>query len=139
MEPTPEANALPGWRRASRSNDAPPFKTLLRQLRERANLKQRDLAGLTKLDPTFISRLESGERNASRDNVEALADALSASPRERLDLLVAADVMISLDPLLEDLLVLWWSEALPSSVRAQLKTVIEVAVSYGNRALEGDE
>lgn len=130
---------MPGWRRASRSSDAPPFKTLLRQLRERANLKQRDLAGLTKLDPTFISRLESGERNASRDNVEALADALSASPRERLDLLVAADVMISLDPLLEDLLVLWWSEALPSSVRAQLKTVIEVAVSYGNRALEGDE
>lgn len=130
---------MTGWRRASRSSDAPPFKTLLRQLRERANLKQRDLAGLTKLDPTFISRLESGERNASRDNVEALADALSASPRERLDLLVAADVMISLDPLLEDLLVLWWSEALPSSVRAQLKTVIEVAVSYGNRALEGDE
>jgi transcriptional regulator with XRE-family HTH domain len=139
VEPTPEANALTGWRVASRSSDAPPFKTLLRQLRERANLKQRDLAGLTKLDPTFISRLESGERNASRDNVEALADALSASPRERLDLLVAADVMISLDPLLEDLLVLWWSEALPSSVRAQLKTVIEVAVSYGNRALEGDE
>jgi transcriptional regulator with XRE-family HTH domain len=112
VEPTPEANASPAWRRASRSSDAPPFKTLLRQLRERANLKQRDLAGLTKLDPTFISRLESGERNASRDNVEALADALGASPRERLDLLVAADVMISLDPLLEELLVLWWSEAL---------------------------
>jgi transcriptional regulator with XRE-family HTH domain len=97
----------------------------MQQLAERAGISQ-----------GFISRLESGERGASRENVEALAAALDAAPLDRYKLLLAAEWVVPLDPPLEDLLVLLWNDDLPPAARARIEAALEVAAAYGRAALE---
>lgn len=97
-----------------------------------------ELAERAGISQTFISRLESGERGASRENVEALASALQVSDIERYRMLVAAQWMAPLGPPLDQLVEILWSDGLPSDVRARLLAAIEIAVAYGRAALEPD-
>jgi transcriptional regulator with XRE-family HTH domain len=55
---------------------------LLRALREKAGLSQSALARRAGLDPSFINRLESGQRGAERAVAEALVLALELPPEE---------------------------------------------------------
>jgi len=66
------------------------FGGLLRALRERASLSQSALARRAKMDPSFVNRLESGQRTADRDVTEALCVALDLAPLETDRLLAAA-------------------------------------------------
>jgi transcriptional regulator with XRE-family HTH domain len=65
------------------------FGPLLRSYRERAGLSQSKLARLAGLDASFINRVESGQRGAEREPVEALVGALQL-PQEDADRLLAA-------------------------------------------------
>src|SRR5579884_2802986 len=62
------------------------FGSLLRAYRERAGLSQSALARRAGLDPSFINRLESGQRSAERSVAERLISALGldASDTDRL-------------------------------------------------------
>lgn len=65
------------------------FGSRLRSYRERAGLSQNSLAKKVGLSPSYINRLERGEREApTREVVEALAGTLglSSSDRDRLAL-----------------------------------------------------
>ena len=143
MEPTPEASAPPAWRRGSRAArggvDGPTFGSLLRGLREARGLPMKDLGERAGLHQTFISRLESGERGPSREAVDALVDALDGSEADRFRLLVAADLMVPLDPLLAALAEVFWSERLPPAARARLQALVEVAVAYARTAMDPAE
>lgn len=140
MEPSPDASAPPAWRRGARAargaGDAPSFGSLLRGLREARGLPMKDLGERAGLHQTFISRLESGERGPSREAVDALVDALDASEADRFRLLVAADLMVPLDPLLAALAEVFWSERVPPAARARLQALVEVAVAYAQAAME---
>jgi transcriptional regulator with XRE-family HTH domain len=62
----------------------------LRSYRERAKLSQSALARQAGLDASFINRVESGQRGAEREPVEALIGALQLAPEEADRLLAAA-------------------------------------------------
>jgi len=62
---------------------------LLRRYRERASLSQSALARLAHLDASFVNRVESGQRGAEREPVEALIAALHLAPDEADRLLAA--------------------------------------------------
>ncbi|HEU0115246.1 MAG TPA: helix-turn-helix transcriptional regulator [Thermomicrobiales bacterium] len=79
----------------------PEFGPLLTELRLARGMAQRALAVTSDADASTISRIEKGERGVSRELVERLADALAATPEERLRLLRAAGF---LPPLVESLL-----------------------------------
>ena len=67
------------------------FATLLRRYRERAELSCNELARAVSVDPSYISRLERGEREPPRRRVvEALASALRLALDEQDCLLVSA-------------------------------------------------
>ncbi len=73
------------------SNGGPEsFGGLLRALRERASLSQSALARRAKRDPSFVNRLESGQRTADRDVTATLWVALELQPNETDRLLAAA-------------------------------------------------
>lgn len=63
---------------------------LVRTAREAKGLSRKQLADLAGLDPSYLSRIESGERLPSRDLVLALADALGVSDQQMQTWLVAA-------------------------------------------------
>lgn len=48
----------------------------LKALREKRNLKQKELADKAKLDASYVSQIESGKRVPSTPAVEAIAEAL---------------------------------------------------------------
>ncbi|HZU07231.1 MAG TPA: helix-turn-helix transcriptional regulator [Chloroflexota bacterium] len=67
------------------------FATLLRHYRERAGLSCNELARAVDVDPSYISRLERGEREPPRRRVvDRLASALQLSREEHDRLLVSA-------------------------------------------------
>lgn len=76
---------------AKRAPTPSHFGAMLRRLREQRSWSVTELGRRIGGDHTSIVRLESGARNPSRGMVERLADALDASPMERLNLLWAAD------------------------------------------------
>ncbi len=143
MEPSPDASAPPAWRRGARAarggTDTPSFGSLLRTLREARGLPMKDLGERAGLHQTFISRLESGERGPSKEAVDALVDALEGSEADRFRLLVAADLMVPLDPLLAALAEVFWSERLPPAARARLQALVEIAVAYAQSAMDAAE
>ncbi len=66
------------------------FGDLLRIARQTKGLSRRELARMAALDPSYLSRLETGERLPSRQALLALADALGLSEPEVQDWLMAA-------------------------------------------------
>lgn len=74
---------------ASDPQTSESFASVLRRFRERAGHSQSGLARLAKLDPSFVNRLESGQRGAERAVAEALIAALEL-PSEEADRLLAA-------------------------------------------------
>jgi transcriptional regulator with XRE-family HTH domain len=66
------------------------YGRLLREFRERRRMTQGRLAQAAGYDATYVSRLESGQREPSREAVERLADVLCLSAGERSALLVAS-------------------------------------------------
>ena len=66
------------------------FAATLAALRRGRDLSQYDLARVADYDHSYISRLESGDRDPLRDTVDALAAALALTPAERVVLHVAA-------------------------------------------------
>lgn len=65
------------------------FGSLLRSFRERVGLSQSALARRAGLDPSFVNRLESGQRSAERSVAEKLVEALELGPAETDRLLAA--------------------------------------------------
>ena len=60
------------------------FAANLRAERARRGLTQEDLAGLTGLHPTYISRVEKGGYNLGIDSIERFSMALGIDPQELL-------------------------------------------------------
>ena len=60
------------------------FAANLRAERARRGLTQEDLAGLTGLHPTYISRVEKAGYNIGIDSIERFAMALALDPQELL-------------------------------------------------------
>lgn len=63
---------------------------VLGELREKAGLTKSALARAAGLDPSFVNRLESGQRGADRAVLEALTAALQLGPVDADRLLVAS-------------------------------------------------
>lgn len=57
------------------------FGKRLRELRQKANLSQEELAHLAGLDRSYIGGVERGERNVSLINIHKIAQALRVHPR----------------------------------------------------------
>jgi transcriptional regulator with XRE-family HTH domain len=70
----------------------PTFAHLLAEAMARAGLSQNKLADRADVDPSFISRIRTGDRHPSRGMVKQLADALGLGPGDpiRSALLVSA-------------------------------------------------
>jgi transcriptional regulator with XRE-family HTH domain len=66
---------------------------LLARLRNERGLGQKQLADLANIDNSTLSRLESGGRGVSREVLDRLCAALGLSRQERLDVMVAADLL----------------------------------------------
>ena len=79
---------------------APEFRTssgpsedlgrLLVRLRTDRGIAQKQVAQLAEIDGSTLSRLESGDRGVSREVLDRICAVLELTPRERLDVLVAA-------------------------------------------------
>lgn len=104
------------------------FGPLLRRLRVDAGLSQPRLGRACGLNPTFISRLESGERTPRRDSLAAIITALGISPDQRDRLWWAAGFMPA-DPLLHKLAGALYGDCEPSvrlTLRARLDALARV-------------
>jgi transcriptional regulator with XRE-family HTH domain len=56
------------------------FGKRLRELRQKANLSQEELADLAGLDRSYIGGVERGQRNVSLVNIHRIAQALKMRP-----------------------------------------------------------
>ena len=68
------------------------FAVRLKELRERKQLLQRQLASALEIDTPMYSRIERGERKAKREQVILLAKLLDANESELLQLWLADKV-----------------------------------------------
>lgn len=57
----------------------------IKQLREAANMSQKDLAYTADLDRSYIASVENGQRNISIVNIEKVAHALSVTVKRFFD------------------------------------------------------
>lgn len=112
------------------------FGNTLAAIRESRSLLRNRLARLAAIDPSTVTRLESGERSASRDVVERLAVALDASDEERRALFATAgflpdDAATVLDePKLTRLALILANRGMKLGDRRTLMTYIELAISH---------
>lgn len=74
---------------ATERDNTNSFGCLLRAYREKAGLSQSALARRAGLDPSFVNRLESGQRSAERSVAEKLIAALELPPADTDRLLAA--------------------------------------------------
>ena len=58
------------------------FGNRIRDLRKEKNLSQEDLAGKSRLHPTYIGSVERGERNLSLVSIEKIADGLGVEMKD---------------------------------------------------------
>ena len=68
------------------------FANKLKELREKRQLLQRQLASALEIDTPMYSRIERGERKAKREQVILLAKLLEANEKELLQLWLADKV-----------------------------------------------
>jgi transcriptional regulator with XRE-family HTH domain len=54
----------------------------IKELREQAEMSQKDLAYAADLDRSYIASIENGQRNVSIVNIEKIADALNVTVKE---------------------------------------------------------
>ena len=54
----------------------------IKDLREKANMSQKDLAYTADLDRSYIASIENGQRNVSIVNIEKIANALNVTLKE---------------------------------------------------------
>lgn len=108
------------------------FGAVLRGLRERAKLSQSALARGAGLDPSFINRLESGQRGADRAVVEGLVRALDLSGSDADRLLAAGGHLPAIfarvgldDPTLQLVARVLVDEEISPSDRAEFRQVVE--------------
>ena len=109
------------------------FGQALRTLRERAGLSQSALARKAGLDPSFINRLESGQRSADRAVVEALIGAIDLPPADADRLLAAGGHLPAVfarlglhDPTLQFVAQILGDEGLSAEDRAAFRQVVEL-------------
>jgi transcriptional regulator with XRE-family HTH domain len=57
----------------------------IKELRDKSNLSQKDLAYSSDLDRSYIASVENGQRNISIVNIEKIASALGVSLKEFFD------------------------------------------------------
>lgn len=126
-------------RGSRRVGSAPPrFGPLLAAMRAARGLPKKQLADAAALDPSTVTRLESGERGPSREVVERLAAALDASPAELHGLLTASELLpaeaaILLDePELARLSAVLTDPALTVLHRRLLMAYVELAVAHAS-------
>lgn len=67
-----------------------PFGKLLRKTRRELEVTQRELAARIEMDTAYLSRLETGEYNPSRQTVRRLAKALALDETQTEGLILAA-------------------------------------------------
>ncbi|QKJ32870.1 helix-turn-helix transcriptional regulator [Mucilaginibacter mali] len=65
------------------------FGIKIRQLREEEKLLQKQVADQLHMDSPMLSKIESGDRKAKKEQVALFADALHADPEELLTLWLA--------------------------------------------------
>ena len=112
------------------------FGPSLRALREARGLIRKRLAELAEIDPSTITRLERGERGPSREAVDRLARALTATPEEHNHLLAASGFLTEeaaalLDePELIQLSTVLADPSLTAEDRRTLLTYVRLAVSH---------
>ena len=119
------------------------FGAVLRTLRERAHLSQSAVARRAGLDPSFVNRLESGQRSAERSIAERLATALDLEPADADRLLAAGGHLPSLfarvglqDPTLQIVVRILGDEKLPPNDRDDFREIIRL---IGQRWLRRDQ
>lgn len=111
------------------------FGALLQALRRRAGLSQGALAKLAGIDPSYVNRLERGEREPpKREIVEALIAALQLPPDDADRLLVAAGHLPRalqrlgpLDPTLMLVADILADERIPAEERREFRQLIALA------------
>jgi transcriptional regulator with XRE-family HTH domain len=118
---------------ATDAGTADSFGQVLRTLRERAGLSQSALARRAGLDPSFVNRLESGQRGADRAVAEALIDGLGLAPADADRLLAAGGHLPALfarlglhDPTLQLVAQVLADERLSPEERAAFRQVVEL-------------
>jgi transcriptional regulator with XRE-family HTH domain len=111
------------------------FGRLLASYREELNWTKTQLAEQAKLDPSSVSRLEGGSRTPELTTIHVLASALKLSPVERERLIASAGFRSEAwsDPLIVELVELLLDPQVPEQTRADLRTLIRVAVAHGQR------
>ncbi|MEJ7840014.1 MAG: helix-turn-helix transcriptional regulator [Thermomicrobiales bacterium] len=108
------------------------FPTLLRALRDARGLSKAELAKRTGFDPSTMTRFEQGSRAPDRPTVIQLAQAM-VLPLTDSDRLLAAAGFRSViwdDPMLIDLADALSDPLLPEDARAEMRSVIRMAISY---------
>ena len=114
----------------------PELAPLLTRLRETRGLLARELADRAAVDASTISRIESGERGASRDVIERLAAALDAAPSDYHALLNAAGflpdeaALLLDDPDLARLSSLFAHQTLTPAHRQMLRSYVRLALRH---------
>lgn len=111
------------------------FGRLLTSWRESQGKTKAKLAAEAGLDPSAISRLESGDRGPEWETVARLATALALSPVEHERFIAAAGFRSETvnEPLLVELVELLVDPSLPETVAADVRTLLRIAVDLGRR------
>jgi len=110
-----------------------PFGLALRTFREARRLSQTRLALRAGVEHSYVSRLEGGTRNPSRDAVQTLAAALNLDAAERDELVLAAgympddpDSLLRDEPEVVEVLALLRDAAIPAEYRESIRHVLRM-------------
>ncbi len=121
---------------------AQTFAQVLAELRTMRGLSQSRLAHEAGFDHSYISRLEAGKREPSRDTVLALAEVLTLRPVELDRLLIAAGFrptddssLFADEPALAEAVRLLRDPRLPEPMRANIREVITLLVKQWGASL----
>ena len=116
----------------SRPSAPPPVAALLARYRDERGLSKADLAKLTGLDPSTITRFEQGARMPERETILLIANALVLPMLDRDRLLAAAGYRSELwdDPHLVELAQLLNETGIAAHAREEARSAIRMAIAY---------